>query len=320
MISTTLFLDKVKKRIFAPEGQAAFTDADILTMGNEEIISTVLPNLFMLLEEYAVVTRNIPLRDSGDNLIYPDLSIPIPARALAGGFREVKYKDVNGNIFNLPLVTIEDQDIATSPRYAYDTLPGSFTIKNESIVLNGVSQRVKGSLDLSIIVRPPEMSMTPKTALIDSVNSSGFLISAATADLTVSGSMLFDVYRVSTGAPLRIGLTGTRNAGNLFIDLGADEIANLNAFAGDMKIVEGELCDFVPVHREAISYLVALTGSRIYEAISDTENMGILLQQAENSWKKVSQMLGKRSIGEPKVLGCRRGIAAWLRRGWNGTR
>lgn len=93
-------IESVKNRAMIPENQVTFKEVDFLRFMNEELDMGIVPMVMSLHEDYFLRPIDIPL-ESKDNY-------PIPERAVGNKLRDVGFKDLSGNIFEMTRVGVGD--------------------------------------------------------------------------------------------------------------------------------------------------------------------------------------------------------------------
>lgn len=150
-------ISAVKSRAAIPDTSAeGYTDTDILEWIQSCLDDTVYPQIVDMVEDFFIVKASIPLRDANNLPLYSNRIVPLPARCFGWQVRELKYRDAAGNVYNIPQVSLEDEETATtrSLRAAAGNFVPGFFITNDSIRIIHETTNLGGYLDITYVVKP----------------------------------------------------------------------------------------------------------------------------------------------------------------------
>ena len=101
ILTTSKLIESVRRRAMIPDDTAAFTDADIIDIMNEELDEQVISEVLVTNEEHLV--RRDEISVEGDETKYT-----IPYRAIGNKLRDVAYLDSTGSHYELSRVSLEE--------------------------------------------------------------------------------------------------------------------------------------------------------------------------------------------------------------------
>jgi hypothetical protein len=144
-----------------PTSQSTFEEADFLRFANEEMQISVMPMVMGVYEEYYVTSEELPLVANQSNYA-------IPYRAAGNKLRDLKFKDSNGNLFELSRISREDRQ----------TLQGStntnairhFYLESGDVVIYPTPNTSSGTLVLEFYMRPNQLVSTDRAATITAID------------------------------------------------------------------------------------------------------------------------------------------------------
>jgi len=101
-ITTDTFLAAVKRTVTVPNDQTRFSNADILAMGDEQMMILMLPMITSLRQEYFV-------RKEAVTLVADQPQYKIPYRSIGRTLRMIKIRDsAESYLYSIPYVVPED--------------------------------------------------------------------------------------------------------------------------------------------------------------------------------------------------------------------
>lgn len=217
MTSTDL-IESVKRKIAIPINQRTFTEEDILSFANEEMMISQVPDIMMYHEEYFVFSQDIPLESNKTRY-------PIPERAMGQKLRDVFYVDNNGNLFEMTRVNA-DAKAYWQRETATTNLMQKYYIEGNDIVL--APQNIAsptGSLRFSYFLRPNQLVLNERAAISESFFKE---IVINNASITAGNTFTIGnkVFTAVAGAPsaleFQIGGSSTVTATNLVTSINND--------------------------------------------------------------------------------------------------
>ena len=183
----------VKRRSSMPTTNAqGFTDTDILAWIVDELDSTCYPQIVDMVEDFFITKKTIPLRDPNNLPYYSNRIVPLPSRCFGWQVRELKYRDTGNNTYNIPQISLEDDETATlrSLRATGGNFVPGFYITNDSFKLIHETTNLTGFLDITYVIKPSALSISTslcaditsltKTDAVTDVSSSPIIYPADT--------------------------------------------------------------------------------------------------------------------------------------------
>jgi hypothetical protein len=211
----------VKRKISFPVSQNTFTDQDILSFANEEMAISQVPSVLEFHEEYFVFVDEIPL-------VQGTSRYQIPERALGMKLRDVKYKDVNGNWFDMHRVAPEDKAFFQRNIGTSETLSKYYIEGNDVVLLPTLVITDAVSLLFYYFLRPNQLVPNGRAAIIKNFVNDITVVnsSLAAGDIVTIGDQVFTAVTSSPGAnQFLIDGTDAQTATNLTNAINANGVA-----------------------------------------------------------------------------------------------
>jgi hypothetical protein len=345
-------IQDVKDRGSIPVDDERITNDLIVKILNQVLDEYIFPTFLKISEEFAVVKKSYNMQDVDGTTMYPSQIVPLPPRAYGQILRELKYFDGSDNLYNLPYISLQDEDRFLKG-ISYGAIPIGWYFLNDAVKLIGPNINVlnQGYLVMHYVLEPNVLvNKTTEFAPVDDVTySSGSLnfitnqgstspvtFNTAYADLNtycaVSSTKKFDLYRKSTGAIVRPDLVLTRaqtTTTNTFTLSGATDndrkdievyqeggfpVATAFGFTNDLILVPAEQSQYSTIPYEMDNLMVQKAVGRILELIGDTEGLQINDTRVKDLYLQVTSALGNRSRGESKRVVNRRSVLKDLKR------
>lgn len=295
-LNSTTLIETVKRDAMIPTSQSTFVDADFLALANQEMRIGLVPSILQYHQEYYV-------RDSAPlDIVENQSNYSIPYRAVGGKFRELFFRDTNGNLIAMTRISPDDR-----PYYQQSTFQNRFIyfyIKGNDVVLvPDVGSNVVGSLVFSFFMRPNELVSPTRIATISNI-----------AIDTLAGTTTYTVDRIPTGFTTSINMDVLQtNPGHKTIsfDVIPTAIDTTNkmitftttdltsgAIAGDYVAFAGE-CIIPQAPADLHDVLAQRVVTRCLQALGDTAGLGIALQKLAEMEKYTGTLLDNRAEGQP---------------------
>lgn len=342
MLSVTELIADIKERSSTPADDERITDALVLKLLNQCLDEYIYPTLLKLSEEFNVVKTLIPLTTASGTTAFPNSLIPLPKRAYGRILREIKYFDDSQNLYNIPYVSLEDEDKFMAGA-TYSASPFGFYFVGDAVKLVGVDvARLTGKLVVHYIIEANTLEQaTTLYAPIYNVDYVGSEIrfwrdnSEALPEfeaLSINGqTKLYDLYRKSSGAIIAADLPLTKEVGPSGYDyykttqLTLDNILDIENFQdggfpvtggyeSDLLLIPAGRSQFSTIPYELDNLLAQKVAGRVLEIIGDTEGLQVNDTRVRDIMMQVTSALGNRSRGESKKIVNRRSILRDLRR------
>lgn len=304
-ITSDELLNGVQKRIAQPSVRSLLSNEDMLSMADDVIRHKMIPLMKSVSQNYFVV------KSEPDTIISGQQNYSIPYRAIGRTLRDLKIQDPGGNVWNLPLIALEDEYLFTNPGSG---IPVGFFFLGDLISLVPVPGVDNYSLLKMWELPPGELVVVNKAALIDSIS-----IGVSTTDVVVT-SLPTDI---TTSTPIDFiqGLQGCRTLG---MDVSIQGIAGTTlTFDNDdipTGLTEGDwIClattsPVVQLPNEAYPLLETSLGKEILSAVGDFEGVNKLSEDEKEQEKALKILMEPRITGEQTKIINRRGLV-WTRFG-----
>lgn len=265
-------LVSVKRATALPASQIRLTDADLLSLADEEIQTKMLPMLTELRNEYLVQSVTYALTAGVTEFA-------IPYRAIGRTLRDVTIERQGSQPDTLPYVQPEDARQG-------GTL--GFFLRGDKLVLT--TAQTSATLRLYYEVRPSRLVTVAECTRVASFSTSDAVVTAVPATLTTG--VLIDCIEARSGHTL------------LGIDLSLSNVAGTtlslavptSLSVGDY-IAPAEQSPVIMLPQEMHQVLAQAVAVRVLEAIGDFEAL------ASHQARLMEKMTAVRSLLTPRVRG-----------------
>lgn len=282
--TTTAFLTDVRQRAMAPTSQSLYTDAQLVGVANAQFKGRVLESLLRMREEFWVTYTDTTIVAGTD-------AYAIPAAAVAGRLRDVVLVDSAGNEKDLPRL---EPEILSESRYP----PTGFKIRNNKVVLYPVPTSSSGdTLRMYYYARPPDLTLVANCALISSVATAAYTVSAVPSGWTTATS----VDAVDSSPP------GFETLGSvLTISSVVGSVITLSAAvtglaAGDYLTPTG-YTPIPPIPPEAHGLLAQATATEILRQMGDQNAYALAKQEYMEMETRFADIVTPRVDGESRKV------------------
>lgn len=340
----------VKDRASIPADDERISDTIILKVLNQVLDEHIYPDLLKISEEFGVVKKLVNLAASDGTAAFPGQVIPLPRRAYGRILREVKYYDGSDNLYNIPYISLQDEDRFLKG-ISYGAIPIGFYFISDAIKLIGPNINLLniGKLVFHYVIEPNTLvNRTTEYAPVTDMDYNTttqkvrFIVQGATFNTTYpemntycgNGSIkLFDLYRKSSGALLAADLQLERDSDGGYTYFSTDQLvaSNIldienfqeggfpvniiaNVYEPDMVLVPAAQSQFSTIPYEMDNLLVQIAVGRILDMIGDTEGLRVNDTRVKALYDSVTSALGNRIRGESKKIVNRRSIIRDLKR------
>lgn len=181
-LTSNQLIEDVKRKISFPISQATFTEEDVLSFANDEMMISQVPSVLQFHEEYFTTVKQVNIQSGISRYSIPD-------RAIGMKLRDLFYVDSNGNMFEM--TKIEEEHKAS---FQFTSGGGSatnytFFLEGNDIVLQPsvTSGGESGSLLFVFYLRPNQLVKDEKAAIIEAFNQT----------ITVNNSFVVELDTVS---------------------------------------------------------------------------------------------------------------------------
>jgi len=200
-LTSTTFVESVRRRCSLPESDSLYSEDDILELGNDQIQETLVPTIKATQEEYFVAHKLVPIEPAKSKY-------PIPERAVANQLRALSYIDSSNQEYRLTRIQRED-------RYDFQfnsDQPYCFFIENDSVILYPEIVSDDGSLKFTYLLRPNNLVSSSRVGKIQST-SEGFVLVSSISVGTSTTFITTTPHTLSSGETVTIGsVTGASNS------------------------------------------------------------------------------------------------------------
>lgn len=258
-MDTTELLASIKRRANIPDNQNTYTNADLLAMANEELISHVVPFFMRLHEDHLLFEEDVALVASQSDY-------KIPYRAVGNKIRDLQYKDSNGSFREMTKTGVGSRpdlqySFSVSDIYSY------FPKAGKVVLIPSVGTSVTGSLNFTYYLRPAELVLTSRVGVITAIDTDTGEVTVSTLPTHFSTSLEYDFYSVeSPHLPLAIdkSISALDSTNGILTFTASDLPSDLQV--GDHVAKANESC--IP---QIPSDLHTMLASRVAELILDVQ-------------------------------------------------
>ena len=278
----TYLLTQVKLKSASPEGR--YSDAEILQLANDCMISHVVPMIISLKEEYYVTSED-------QNITANVSAYPIPYRALGLSLREVK-KVQNSNVIDLDRMSPEEITSAT----ASDTTQG-FYIQGQDVILYPTPSSTQDTLRLYYFLTPSKVVAITDCAVITAINTGTGVVTATPPTTWTTSSSLDFCSQRNGHKTLGSDITPTAISTTTITFSLADLPSTLSV--GDYVALAGET-PFLQCPDVCFDLVVRLVANELLESLGAQAELQAGEKKAEKLQANVVSLLTNRVTGAPK--------------------
>lgn len=280
-LNSTKLLEQITLKGSLPQGR--FTDAELLDIAYNVLISEIQPLIVNLKEEYYLERKRYSITANQSSYLIPD-------RALGQKLREVKI--ICGNsVLDLPQMSLEDESTTQTGN------PRAFYLENSYVKLYPTPSQTANSLEMNYFLRCSKPVTASEVGIITAYDLNTGVITASCPS-TWTTSDTFDLTSKSnSGRNLARDLTAS-SVSTTQITLAVNDIPD-DLTTGDYISLSKESF-IIPVLDEAISLLVMLTVVECLQALGSINEMQLAQTKADSLRNQLILLLKSRVIGAPK--------------------
>jgi hypothetical protein len=284
-------LASIKSRAMLPEANSTFSDDDLISFMNEEMLIGLVPSILQMKDEYLVARKIVPL--DGARVKYP-----LPERSLGNKLRDLSYSSDMRNEYEMTQINSDEKysGIGMSVNTGYMR---QFYVQGDSIVLYpDLSVSVTGFLFFYYYMRPNTLVKNSKAATITNINRTTGVIKVDSIPTNYTVTSTFDlIKRNSPHSILEIDLSASSiQTSSKTITITDPTTIPVTLEVGDYINLAGESC--IPnVPTELHMVLAQRVACRILEAIGDTAGLGNANNKLQEMEGKVGVLLDNRVEG-----------------------
>lgn len=305
-------LAAVKRRCGWPRGvdKAPLTDAEMLSVADEELVADARPMVVSVRGEYDLVYKDY-------TPVAGQSRYRLPAR-MYDGPRDVCWVDTDGREYQLGTIDLEDVPRISWTGTAPNVRECQFYLEGDYLRLHPAPASALGTLRVKYVLHPSSIVKTT------SVNTSAILTvvsyTAGYVIVTVSGTqfnpdngVLSDIVGAGNAHAALVWDAATQSGLGLWSVPSAHDPL---VVAGDWLCAAG-YTPIVPLPDAALSYFVYRVAALCLDAADDAEGFSRMIQHAEKARAEALKTLKPRNQAEPKSVVCRNSP---LRVGWPASR
>jgi len=159
--TSTDLIEAIKRKISFPVSQNTFDEEDLLKFANEEILIAQVPSVLSFHEEYFVTTEDVPL-------VLQQNRYAIPNRAIGLKLRDIFYKDISGNLFEMTRINSDDRAFFQNNVSANEAIYKFYLEGNDVVLTPKLMDNPSGSLLFVYFLRPNQLVPNDQAAIIQS--------------------------------------------------------------------------------------------------------------------------------------------------------
>lgn len=285
-----------------------FTDANILELAYEELLTNVLPEIRKARGNYYVKSVDYTVSAGVD-------SYKIPSRAQGASLRDVTFVNSDGTGFSLPEIPLEDVDYYSTSGSTWWSTAFCYCIENNNVLLRPQPTQ-EGTLRLRYYDRPGRLVVNSAAMQITGIAPAGAntvlsgtvpaaWINPATFDIISSSPTFDDVSEDITATAVTIGVGG--DVTFAASDVGSDiKVGDWVSLATESAVVQLTV-ELQPV-------LISATCVRILEALGDLNSVqtaqALMMRQMQQA---IAHIQPRNDGQQPRIIN-RRGPLRFSRR------
>lgn len=178
--TTADLLASINRLAFIPSGQSTFTDAEILTIADEETQTKIMPRLMAIREEFFVFNYTTAVTQSQRLYL-------IPPRSVGGMVREVRLINSNGTYLDLERIEPEAVQGEQTGN------PSQFYLECESVALYPTPSATQNTLQMSFFIEQGKLVEIANSGVISSINTGTNTVTLASIPSSWVTGNLFDL-------------------------------------------------------------------------------------------------------------------------------
>jgi hypothetical protein len=198
-------ITSIERRISAPISQNLFSKSDYLAFCNEEMMIGLVPSILQFNQEYFATTQ--------DQTLLPYTSkYPIPERAIGQKFREVFYKDPNGNLLEMTRIDSSNRAYFNNSGANVSNISQYYIEGNNVVLVPSPQASPTGSLMFVYFLRPNQLVTNDRAAICTGFQRT---ITLNNADINPSESVTVGDNTFTVSVDFIIGVDSAATASNL---------------------------------------------------------------------------------------------------------
>lgn len=296
-VTTSQFLDSVKRGVTIPASQVRFTNTDLLAFADEELETYVMPMITDQRQEYFVRKDLVPL-------VANQAEYKIPSRAVGRTLRHIRLITTDSEVVKDLSFVMPEDDRANSSTNGGD--PWAYTVRGDYIVILPTPTLANYNIEMYYELAPSKLVESDRTATVASfdLTTGAVTINASNSNFTTGLSM--DIIDGTSGNNCKaIDIDNTNVSGANLTFTAADLPANLAV--GDYVTLANE-SSVLQIPNELTQVLVQAVICRITEALGDFEGLQVAMARLDRIIKSATQIITPRVESKAPVVINRNGL------------
>ena len=294
-LTTTALLKSIKRRAMIPDNQSTFSDQDLIDLMNEEMMIGLVPSVLQMKDEYFLFKEIVSLVNNKSNY-------PVPERSLGSKLREVCFRDLQGNEYEMTQIAVDDRYDYLANVVEFSSFRRFYMSGSDLVLFPNVGPNVTGYLSFYYYMRPNSLVKDNEVATITAMDKVNGTITVSSIPSAFNTSLKFDMIRAkSPHNILSIDVDFTNiNSTTKIITLAAADIP-YDLEVGDFLAIAGQTC--VPnVPTELHMILAHRAAQRVLEAIGDTQGLANAAAKLQEMEQKTGILVDNRVEGAPRKI------------------
>lgn len=282
---------QVRLRCRIPDGEEVMSDAEILSIADEEILTLLTPAVRAAKAEFGVAYTDTTIDGS-------TVTVRVPSRAQAGGVRDVCWLDADGtlgdSIPRVPLEQVERYRQTASSQWRYGI---GFAVVGDKVIVLPDDAGSTGSFTLRLYYhrRPSRLILAADAALITGIAGAVYSASGGVGDVDDTDPV--DLIQAKPNFDV-LAMDVTASVAGTDITLPA---AVTDAAVGDY-IAESGTSPVVQLPDVYHPALVAAVAVRVHEALGNAPAAELAAKTLTGAMQRAAKMLAPRVEGEDPAI------------------
>lgn len=298
-VTSSEFLEKVKRAVTIPASQIRFSDANILEFADEETQATILPALLSIRQEFLVRKDIIPI-------VSEQAEYKIPYRAIGRTLRAIKIATTDDQVIRNLAHVVLDEAYQFSPNLFGE--PMAFRIQGENVVLMPIPSVDSGQYVIWAYyeLAPSNLVDESECSAITSFDAGTGVVNIASSITGFTSGAIMDIIDYQTGNSVKkVDITNVSVAGTV-VTFDPDDLPS-DLAVGDYLALSNET-PVIQLPEELHQSLVQAVVCRLLEAQGDFEGLQAAEMKLGKKLEAAMVLLTPRVEGSPQVVICRTGL------------
>lgn len=294
-VTTSQFLDIVKRGVTVPASQVRFTDSDLLKFGDEETEAIIMPMVTSLRNEYYVKSQLIPL---------------VAGRAPY----KMPYRAIGRTLRNIWLVTTDNQLVKDIPYISPENAvrftsispgdPCGFTVQGDYVVMLPTPLNANYNIQMFYELAPSKLVDSASTGVVSAFDLTTGIVTLSATNSTFANGNLMDIVDGQSACMNKAeDITNSSVIGAAI----TFPVASLpyNLAIGDYVTLSNQT-SVLQMPNETVQLLAQAVICRILEALGDFEGLSAATARMDKIYAAAQQLLNPRVEAKtPKVINSR---------------